>query len=260
MVDVGKIYDNLYDYESKKRDSYYQVHKRLRFENSEKDILDFIMDKVDFNSGNMILDAGCGTGYTLLRLAAEKKVRGLGISLSMKEINYANEVKIKMNLSDEIRFEVASFDDVLEIAYDRIIAIESLKHSNNLDHTLQNLTRSLKETGILAIADDFVVNNSKSLIEHMKLWQAHGFASLGRLMRIVKQLGNFEINTYDLTDKVPQRPAFKLKLLIQMTRIAGFITLGGLKRNLKTYLGGLLLEMLYRKKKLSYNILIIKKK
>jgi len=259
MVDVGNIYDNLYDYESKNRDSYYQVHKQLRFENPQNDIVDFIMDKVDFDSGNMVLDAGCGTGYTLLRLAAEKKVRGLGISLSKKEVNHANAIKKKMYLSDEIRFKVASFDDALDIKYDRIIAIESLKHSSNLDHTLQNLTRSLKESGILSIADDFVINTSKSLKEHIKLWQAHSFTSLIEFKRIINRIGNFEINTYDLTDKVPRRPAFKLKLLLQIARIAGFITLGELKNNLKTYIGGLLLEMLYRKKDISYNMLIIKK-
>ena len=53
-----------------------------------------------------------------------------------------------------------NFDALLEEKFDKMIAIESLKHSLNIETTLNNLIASLKPNGILVIADDFLIKNS----------------------------------------------------------------------------------------------------
>ncbi|MFY0601911.1 MAG: methyltransferase domain-containing protein [Cyclobacteriaceae bacterium] len=258
MNEVADIYNNLFSFESKKRTTAYPIHKKLDLGVHHADLVDWLFSKVEFNAGDRVLDAGCGSGYTLIKLAKEKGILGVGISISENEIDFSNQQAITQKIEKKISFQKTSFDSPISSKYDHIIAIESLKHCNDLEFTLTNLCQSLSPNGRLIIADDFSkTSGSKLLMEHVKLWNSLSYFSKGHLIKTLTSIRDFNISSYDLTDSVPLRPYLILQTLIFLVKFLGFCSSGGLKRNLKTYLGGLLLEKLYLRKEMNYMVFII---
>lgn len=261
MNEVKAIYDNLFDFESKNRTRAYPIHKRLKFDSSNQDLLDWICSKVEFEKDQTILDAGCGTGYSLIKLAQEKGMGGMGISISKNEIQYAKELLRNSELENHISFEEISFDTPTSKKYDFVLAIESLKHSSNLESTLSNLNKSLEPGGLMIVADDFVTKSSAKVEKQKSLWHTPSFFSLQHFEQILNKNSQYELTHYDLTEKVLTRNTILLNLLIRIVQTAQILSKKeAFKVSLETYLGGLLLENLYKKGDISYAVIIAKKR
>lgn len=254
MNEVASIYDNLFSFESKKKRQSYPIHKKLNFENFNS-IPEWLLSKVEFNDGDKILDAGCGTGHTLFLLNESRSIVGKGISISPKEVAFASE----QNKISNLTFDVFDFDNPLDGVYDKIIAIESLKHSKSLHKTIGNFSSCLSSGGEIIVADDFLINNPSGLKRHKKYWKATSFGKLKTLRSYLNKTDDFDIKHYNLSEKVPSRSFISLSLLIVFFSFFRILTLGSLNRNIKTYLGGLLLERLYAVKAVEYHVLIAKK-
>ena len=260
MNEVSELYNNLFSFEVKRQQGAYPIHKHLKLGAEYPDLLDWIMDKIDFQQTDNVLDAGCGTGYSLIKLAIEKGVQGTGISVSENEISYAKKQLKNRNIENQISFEKIDFDLPFSNKYDKILAIESLKHSPHFELTLRNLCNSLTDKATFILADDCYDNlNSKLFNTHAKLWHAKSHLSEERVKKAFYEIGDFEIRSFDLTDMVPIRSPLKIILHVFLVRLSVFLTHGSWKRNLRTYLGGLLLEKLYFKKQVKYMVLIITK-
>lgn len=259
MNQVSQLYDALFSFESKRHDTSYPIHKRLQLDVRYHDLLDWILDKVPCSSGERILDAGCGTGYSLLKLAKENQVSGKGISLSAQEIAFANEQAGQLGLNQQIQFEVASFEYSLNEKYDKVLAIESIKHVSDVELVISNLTDGLQEDGALIIADDFVLERgSADLDKHKKLWQVPGFDLRHRTVNNLKQNG-YTVNEYELTTNVPRRSKELLSILIFLVGLVLIMVPTKHRLKLEIYLGGLILEQLYNLRQVGYFVLIAHK-
>lgn len=258
MKEVSHIYNSLFRYESKMKQGNYPIHKKLRFDDG-RNLLDFITDKVQFKNGDYVLDAGCGTGHTLFYLNEKYRIKGTGISISEVEIAFARQENIRLKSTGNLQFQLKDFNETLPGLYDKIFCIESLKHSNVIKATIQNLLNSLDENGTLIIVDDFLLEESAGTEIHRQLWQAPGFSQLQQLKDIIQDCGHTNVDTYGLTRYVPARSLFQLSLANSMVNVALFFTSNEMNRNIKTYKGALLLERLYKKKQAGYWLLIIKR-
>ena len=70
-----------------------------------------------------ILDVGTGTGCILLSILSElKNSRGLGIDISSRAIEIANQNLQKLKLSNNIKFDVKSFNDIYWYKFDLIVS------------------------------------------------------------------------------------------------------------------------------------------
>ncbi len=260
MSRVSMLYDTLFSFESAKHEKPYPVHKKLDLGQDYPDLLDWLVDKVDFSPADRILDAGCGTGYSLLKLAQEYGVSGKGISLADNEVAFAINQTRQMDLKQQVEFEVADFKDPLEDKYDKILAIESIKHTIHIEAVLANLVEGLEEGGTLIIADDFLKEDGdKSIITHKKFWQVPGFDLITRTVNFLKEK-NMKVRQFDFTSGVSKRPKFSLYILLP---ILGFIILLSPKRHrlkIQIYTGGLLLEQLYNLGKVGYHVLLVQKR
>ncbi len=160
---VKKIYDTLHDFESDKRETLsYPIHKKLNFPKEEniQDINDWIENKKLIPELAHILDAGCGTGYSLLYFCGQSSQRsGVGISVSPSEIHDGNQAAKEKYLENKCRFLVQDFTQLLPDNFDAILALESLKHAPDLNKALHNLSSHLKENGKIIIVEDFYVPN-----------------------------------------------------------------------------------------------------
>jgi cyclopropane fatty-acyl-phospholipid synthase-like methyltransferase len=259
MKDVSEIYDQLFVFESSRHNGYYPIHKKLKLDGEQEDLIDWIMDNVSFKPDDSVLDAGCGTGNTLIRLAKEKKVRGLGISISTNEINYAKELLSKDPKVMEVSFKKQSFDDPIAGSFNKIIAIESLKHSDHLEKSISNLTSSISQNGMMIIADDFEKGKSQLIEWQKKLWKAKSFTNVTELEQIYSKIGQYKLKKIDLTSKVKSKSIYILIPLISFIYIVRLFSIKKFRAKIEIYLGGLLLEFLYKTEKVSYFVIMATK-
>lgn len=259
MSDVSEIYDHLFSYEAKGKLRAYPIHKRLNLNGKYQDLVDLIISETTFNKTDKVLDVGCGTGYSLIKLGEQKKVSGLGISISNKEIEFAQYQIKSTYLEQSLKFRNMDFNASLGEVYDKIIAIESLKHSQNTSKTLDNLMSSLNKKGVLIIADDFIRGDKSAVNEkHKKYWKVPGFGLLDTLIEYFK-VENMEVRQIDLTSSVPLRSSLKLNMMIIFIEFLLRICPLKYKVNLKTFVGGLFLEKLYNQGKVGYHLIFAKK-
>ncbi|GAB5523644.1 MAG: hypothetical protein Roseis2KO_15160 [Roseivirga sp.] len=256
MTDAGNLYDRLFSFESKKRKHPYPIHKRLRLDDSSPDLIDWLVQKLHPSPGKSVLDAGCGCGYTLFKLA-DSGIKGAGVSLSSKEIDFANEYALAQNLSDRLKFSVQSYDEKMDQSFDYIFAIESLKHSPAPHHTIANLLAHLKtDRSVLVIADDFFLSNSKTKKQQDKLWVSPNSLTDQELNAAIKASGGKVMNAFDLSDRVATRNRV---LLNWMVNVFSLIYRIRKTQGLAIYLGGLILERAYTRQQCRYKVLFITK-
>ncbi len=260
MNEVADIYNALFKFEASSKSGAYPIHKRLHYAGDCKDLADWIIQNNLCPVGASVLDVGCGTGNSLFKLAKFKQASGLGISISGKEIQFANDQLEKLDMSRSITFLKQSFDEpIVHQKFDVILAIESLKHSHDLSKTVKNLLSASHEHTIFIIADDFIIENSGKVDEQKKLWKAPGFMTFAEFEAVLNQNSEFQLQRHDFTDKVKVKNILMLGFLIWLTRALIWLSRKKSKLFLEIYLGGLLLECLYKKGAVSYQVLISKK-
>ncbi|MFN4027302.1 MAG: class I SAM-dependent methyltransferase [Flavobacterium sp.] len=250
--DIVDLYDSLFEMESQfKKDASYPIHKRMNFGKAYHDIYDFLRFKIDIQN-KTILDAGCGVGFGSFLLAKNGAKHVKGISISSKEIQRANQVK-EQSQTNNIEFEVASFDDTQPNRYDIIICIESLKHTLNFEQSFNQLLAGLKPNGILCIVDDFFdKKHNKTSMAFQKDWHLNYLISLSD---VTIDEGQFEQTQDNLKAWLYPKSLWKINLKLWLFR--------AFKRNsnfTKLFRGGLLLDKLYAQKKMDYLIVQIKRR
>ena len=83
MTETKDIYNNLIRFESRDRGGIpYPVHKKLIRPYGNQNLLEWLTTVVSFSEEDYVLDAGCGTGFTLFYLYDLYHIRGAGISIS----------------------------------------------------------------------------------------------------------------------------------------------------------------------------------
>lgn len=261
MDETAKIYNQLLKFESrKKRQEPYPIHKKLYFTSKNQSLMDWLVSQIPFSNKDYILDAGCGTGFTLFYLHKLFGCRGLGISISPDEIKYAQKACEDRNLDPYFEFKHEDYQNHHSGPYSKIITIESLKHAPDLKKSIKNLLGMLMKRGRMIIIDDFVIAESEEFIKQKKLWNSPGFTNIEIYKEIINSSGSFEYRVIDMTSFVHSRPIWILNLLYFILSIIKNITPRKVVRNIDTYLGGLMLEKLYANKQVKYMALLIEKK
>lgn len=243
---VGALYDALLTCESPRRgDQAYPVHKRLRFvETQHEDIYDWVSDRLELRSTDRVLDVGCGVGFGTIRLAERGVARATGLTISQRELIWAARAASRSTRSDDIEFLYGSFDELPRAAFDVVVAVESLKHSPDLDVTLRAVRGSLAPGGRLVIVEDVFGGAPGSA-------SARGVASDWSLTRLyreadyVEALGDAGCRAVDLTAAVRRSGAFALAGKLGALNMAMLCQGPTRAVALRAFRGGLHLEKLY---------------
>jgi len=112
-------------------------------------------------STDLILDAGCGVGGSSIWLAKNFKVKVIGITLSQKQVDLANEFAKKNNVDHLVNFYIRDFlHTKFENEYfDVVWSIESVCYAKNKKDFISEAWRILKKKGRLIVADGFIKKN-----------------------------------------------------------------------------------------------------
>ena len=245
--EVAALYDELVCYESRSRPSAYPIHKRLKLPGGGRDVYDLVADAAPVSPGSEILDAGCGVGFGTIRLAQSLDCNVHGISLSEQEIAIAQRNGDSVAIARKVSFECRSFDDVASQRYDSVVAIESLKHSDDIGRSVDALMSLLRSGGSLFIVDDFYTGSDTdaTAARMARAWR------LPRLYRLDDLRG---ANKVPVVDDLTQYVRIPARLKIALRRIAsGLVSvIPAYRRVAAIFNGGLDLESLYRRGDMRY--------
>lgn len=257
---VAALYNKLFGFEGQMQSQAYPIHKKLHFPDAEiNDIYDWLVANHHVPKQASILDAGCGVGFGAQVLAKHTQSDVCGISVSEREINFAR-LNLPDSLKNKVSFVQQSFDQAQSQHWDCIVAVESLKHSEDLQRSLAALLASLKPGGTLLLVEDILttslerpshINAARKLCSdwHLKaLYNQQDYTTLAN---------NHQLQVLDLTPymRISKMPLIHLKTWL-------FQCLHLLNRNnalWKIYRGGFLLDAFYAREQMRYQLLKITK-
>ena len=247
---IQNIYNKLLNWEGINASEPYPIHKKLNTTDfGFSDIYDWISNTYKLDENKKVLDAGCGVGYGSLYLANQSNCEVTGISLSDAEIEKANLFAKNKSSFSKVNFKQQSFDDLVANRYDFIMAIESVKHTLDIDKTIDSLKNALKPNGTLIIVDDFLINENQSALinKYSKDW------ALKVILKYNQFTPDFIIKK-DLTSFVSTKSQLLLSFgIFILTILNPIIKVASIMR------GGLYLEKLFKNDIMKYYVLEFKK-
>lgn len=254
---IGRLYDALHSVESRYRRGTWPVHKRLQFEEpSLLDIYDWILENVSVHRAADVLDAGCGGGFGTFRLAQHFTGSITGISLSAEEVSSATTAARRLALGSRVQFFKRSFDEIAPAGFDLIVAVESLKHSADVGRSVATLSAALRPGGQLIIIDDFAVGTDAHR-QSAALCSDWDLERLYSLSDYVANLGDgcWQSMPFAAELKSPNPLTMAMKRAALSLCIP--LSAPGLRRALRAFRGGLILEQLYARGLMKYEAIFI---
>lgn len=127
---------------------------------SETKTLEKLIEKYKANSGNKLLDVGCGTGEHLRFLSKDYDCSGIDINQKLLDIASKKNKNIEFRQADMTDFNLGQRFDVITCLFSAIGYVLTL---NNLEATLKNLFEHLNTGGVLII-EPWFTKKSKSFV------------------------------------------------------------------------------------------------
>ena len=115
-------------------------------------------DYLNVNTGDLVLDIGCGEGRHSIGLHVDRGINAVGMDLSLEDMETARSRIKDFSVSDTNKsscvfasgnIQHLPFKDNL---YDAVICSEVLEHLESLDSAVSELVRVLKPEGVLAVS------------------------------------------------------------------------------------------------------------
>ena len=121
-------------------------------EQAQERKLDVICRKLHLEPGERMLDIGCGWGSLLIHAARNYGVRGVGVTLSEEQAEYARAAIRSAGLSDSLEVRVQDYREVSDGPYDKVVSVGMFEHvgASQLDRYME-VTRNLVRPGGLAL-------------------------------------------------------------------------------------------------------------
>lgn len=155
----------------------------------------FLAEMADIKTGDRVLDAGCGVGGSAFFLAKQKQAIVTGITLSEKQLAFANSKLTELKLEKLVDFKLENFSQTSfpNDTFNLIWAIESITSAPDKQLFASEAFRILKPGGKLIIADYFASakkNDPEKLLENWQgCWSMAPFLETGNYLKIFEKEG-----------------------------------------------------------------------
>jgi SAM-dependent methyltransferase len=210
-----------------------------------------------------VLDAGCGFGGTMFHW--HRRVGGHydGLTLSKVQVEVARRQARDCAIADACRFHLRSYDAALERGYDAAVAIESLIHAPNLEHTVRNLAGGLRPGGLLLVLDDMatgdldVLRPADAALVRANWGCPGAFPTDGDFRAAMERAGLTVIHDEDLSPLMRIRSeAFLARQERVYTLLRRAIPAPPVRTVVGAFLGGVALERLHGTGDVDYRLLV----
>ncbi|MFF9772004.1 methyltransferase domain-containing protein [Streptomyces sp. NPDC014636] len=161
---VGQFYDQLMGAFDA---SLYGPNIHVGFWNDQEDttgledaadrLTDMMIERLQVGPGDRVLDIGCGLGGPAIRLAQKTGAEVVGISVSRKQVDRANELAEAAGMSGKVSFQHGDamnlpFDDA---SFSAVWMLESVMQMPDRKAALTEAARVLRPGGRLALTDNY---------------------------------------------------------------------------------------------------------
>jgi len=168
-----------------------------------------MMETAGISSADKVLDAGCGVGGAAFYINRMRDAQVTGISLSDRQIKYANEIVEKNNLADKVSFGIMDFTrtDFKDESFDVVWACESVCQTADKGAFIKECYRILKKGGRLVLADFFLTDDNQTdrhswIRKWCDTWAVTALVSCDAFTAGLKDQGFNNIKTADYTDNI----------------------------------------------------------
>lgn len=124
------------------------------------DELELFADWLDLREGSCLLDVGCGSGGTDLRLAETTGASVIGVDVSAEGIATATQLARERQLDDRAAFQQLDASRQLPFAdgsFDAVLSVDAMCHLPRRDEILTELHRVLAPGGRIVFTDPTIV-------------------------------------------------------------------------------------------------------
>ncbi len=182
----------------------YWDHSTRNFQEALLRLNDIMADMVQMETGFKVLDAGCGVGGSLFYLAEEYGINGFGITLSEKQLEFAEKLKSKSNFADSIGFKLEDYCSTSfpDNTFDVVWCIESITSTAEKEKFAREAYRLLKKHGKLIIADYYKISDHELLEKWRKTWSMAPFVNSKEFEKIIKSAGFVLIDDRNITGNI----------------------------------------------------------
>lgn len=147
--------------------AYYRSDKDS-LELAQRQKLDHILGKLALRPGDRFLDIGCGWGALVMRAAQQYGAQATGITLSVRQLEYARDRIREAGLEDRCRVELCDYRD-LSGEYDRIASVGMFEHVG-----LKNLSAYFRKMHSLLATDGLILNHGITTSDIAARWMPLG--------------------------------------------------------------------------------------
>lgn len=153
-----------------------------------------------------VVDLGCGIGASLIYLAGQLPIRGVGVTLSPVQVRLARERIEAAGCGDHVRVIEADYcdDEVDAGPADLAYAIESFVHGPAPARFFTACARFLRPGGLLVICDDVkrptsCANAARTVDTYCRGWHVNTLLDPSAIRALAADAGFDHVSTIDLT-------------------------------------------------------------
>ncbi len=105
-------------------------------ETAQQQKIDHVLSKLQLSKGQEFIDLGCGWGHLVVRAAKKYKARGIGVTLSKEQYEYAKELAEQEGVSDLVEFHHMNYQDAPKLGkkFERVVSVGMLEHVGRGNH------------------------------------------------------------------------------------------------------------------------------
>ena len=146
-----KLYDLFLD-ENRQYSCAYFKNDNETIEQAQKNKMNHIIKKLHLKPNLKVLDIGSGWGTLALEIAKQSKCEVLGITLSENQLEYSRNKAKKLNLENQVRFELVDYRKLNE-KFDRVVSVGMLEHVGKKFYNkyFNSVSKFLNEDGVALI-------------------------------------------------------------------------------------------------------------
>jgi tocopherol O-methyltransferase len=219
---------------------YYDTFKESHSEALEK--MNLVMaDRVDINSSDFVLDAGCGQGGSALWLAKNIGCHVKGVTLVPHQASVANREAKERQIEDRAEFYVKDYAEtgLPDQSFSVIWACESLCHSPSKKTFYDEAFRLLKPGGRLIVAEyirhrrDYNKEDEAILQDWCSGWSMPDLDTWMEHQGHLKESGFTDIRHDDITEHVAPSLHRLFKMSKTLLRMGKFLNFTKIRNDIK---------------------------
>lgn len=182
------------------------VTDRARAFHYVDDLVGREIDSLGLDRPVHVLDLGCGIGASLTYLAAQRDIRGMGVTLSPVQADVGQARVAALGVTDRVRIQEGDYCALpVELAdVDLAYAIESFVHGPSPERFFAEAARVLRPGGLLIVCDDVRTaaqdpQAAATIARFQRGWHVNSLLTLSALHEQASRAGFVQVTTTDLT-------------------------------------------------------------